>query len=206
MAEVGYSLGALIDAAAAAEGVRLSERAARQYFAQGLLPPARGVHANSLYGEDHLLRLRLIIRLAAQYVPARDMLGFLDRLPTASQRAVLDRGPIARLPAEGDAQAYLQRLTAGLRMHQEGGTAAAVPDDPAKRQRPVVVLPKQRPDKVVPSAPPKIERSDWARVSVDPDVELLVRLFPGRDPQRLLDAMTEAVRAALRKEREGSSS
>ncbi|HVA89408.1 MAG TPA: MerR family transcriptional regulator [Chloroflexota bacterium] len=205
MPEVGYSLGALIDAAAAAEGVRLSDRAARQYFAQGLLPPPRGAHANTLYGEDHLLRLRLIIRLAAQYVPARDMLGFLDRLPTASQRAVLDRVPVARLPAEGDAQAYLQRLTAGLRLHQDAGTTATVPDDPAKRQRPVVVLPKQRPDKAASTPPPRVDRSDWTRVNIDPDVELLVRLYPGRDPQRMLDAITEAVRAALRKEREGSS-
>ncbi|MGH2410015.1 MAG: hypothetical protein ACRDGS_06535, partial [Chloroflexota bacterium] len=70
----------------------------------------------------------------------------------------------------------------------------------------VVVLPRQRPEKAAPVPPPRVDRSDWARVSVDPDVELLVRLYPGRDPQRLLDAMSEAVRAALRKEREGSSS
>jgi DNA-binding transcriptional MerR regulator len=199
-------MGALIDAAAMAEGVRLSERAARQYFAQGLMPPPRGVHANTLYGEDHLLRLRLIIRLAAQYVPARDMLGFLERLPLASQRAVLDRVPLARLPSEGDAQAYLQRLTAGLRLHQDGGTTSSVPDDPAKRQRPVVVLPRQRPEKAAPVPMPRVDRSDWARVSIDPDVELLVRLYPGRDPRRMLEALSEAVRTTLRKEREGSSS
>src|SRR5258708_583614 len=116
MAEVAYSLRALIDAAATEERVSLSERAVRQYVAQGLLPSGRGGSAHiPQYGEEHLLRLRMIIRLAAQYVPARDMQRFLDRLPAASQRALLERDPLVRLPTEGDAQAYLDRLTTGIR-------------------------------------------------------------------------------------------
>ncbi|MGH2345627.1 MAG: MerR family transcriptional regulator [Chloroflexota bacterium] len=205
MAEVAYSLRALIDAAAAEEHVNLSERAARQYFALGLLPAGRGGSAHMpQFGEDHLLRLRLIIRLAAQYVPTRDMQRLLERLPTASQRLLLERVPLVRLPTEGDAQVYLDRLTAGLRLHPDA--AAPEPrDDPAKRPRPVVVLPK-RAERAAGSAPAgQVERTDWARVHVDPDVELLVRLYPGQDPRRLLDSLAQAVRAALKKEREGAS-
>jgi DNA-binding transcriptional MerR regulator len=206
MAEVAYSLRALIDAAAAEERVNLSERAVRQYVAQGLLPSGRGGSALiPQYGEEHLLRLRMIVRLAAQYVPARDMQRFLDRLPAASQRMLLERDPLVRLPTEGDAQAYLDRLTTGIRMQTESSSANP-PDDPAKRHRPVVILPR-RAERA--AAPPvqsaKPERTDWARLSIDPDVELLVRLAPGKDPQRLLDSLTQAVRAALKKEREGGS-
>lgn len=205
MAEVAYSLRALIDAAAAEEGVNLSERAARQYFAQGLMPPSRDTASGPRYGEEHLTRLRLIIRLAAQYVPARDMQRFLERLPAAGQRALLERAPLARAPSEGDTQAYLRRLTAGLRLYPGGGAVAAVPDDPAKRQRPVVVLPK-RAERAASAPAPGAERSDWARLSIDPDVDLLVRLHPGKDPRRLLDALAAAVQSALREERERDSS
>jgi DNA-binding transcriptional MerR regulator len=206
MAEVAYSLRALIDAAAAEERVNLSERAVRQYVAQGLLPSGRGGSAHiPQYGEEHLLRLRMIVRLAAQYVPARDMQRFLDRLPAASQRMLLERDPLVRLPTEGDAQAYLDRLTTGIRMQAESASANP-PDDPAKRPRPVIVLPRRAERAAAaPGQTAKPERTDWARLSIDPDVELLVRLAPGKDPQRLLDSLTQAVRAALKKEREGGS-
>jgi DNA-binding transcriptional MerR regulator len=205
MAEVAYSLRALIDAAATEERVNLSERAVRQYVAQGLLPSGRGGSAHiPQYGEEHLLRLRMIVRLAAQYVPARDMRRFLDRLPAASQRMLLERDPLVRLPTEGDAQAYLDRLTTGIRMQAES-TSANPPDDPAKRPRPVVILPRRAERAAAPVQSAKPERTDWARLSIDPDVEVLVRLAPGKDPQRLLDSLTEAVRAALKKEREGGS-
>ena len=205
MAEVAYSLRALIDAAATDEHVNVSERAVRQYVAQGLLPSGRGGSAHiPQYGEEHLLRLRMIIRLAAQYVPARDMQRFLDRLPSASQRTLLERDPLIRLPTEGDAQAYLDRLTTGVRL-QPDSTPANPPDDPAKRPRPVVVLPRRTERAAAPAPTVKSERSDWARVPIDSDVELLVRLYPGQDPQRLLDSLTQAVRIALKKEREGGS-
>ncbi len=206
MAEVAYSLRGLIDAAATEEHVNLSERAARQYFAMGLLSPGRGGSAHiPQYGEDHLLRLRLIIRLAAQYVPTKDMQRFLERLPSASQRLLLERVPLVRLPTEGDAQMYLDRLASGLRLHPDP-TLAEPSDDPAKRPRPVVVLPKRAERNAAQAMPAsQLERTDWARVKIDPDVELLVRLQPGRDPQRLLEALTQAVRAALIKEREGAS-
>jgi hypothetical protein len=70
----------------------------------------------------------------------------------------------------------------------------------------VVVLPK-RAERAAP-APAQVvksERSDWARLSIDLDVELLIRLHPGKDPQRLLDSLTQAVRAVLKREREGDT-
>ncbi len=204
MAEPGYSLRDLIAAASTAENMPLNERTTRQYIDEGLLPPPRVRQAGGGYGEDHLLRLRMVMRLSAQYVPVRDIQRFVERLPAAGLRALLDRSPVARSPSEGDAQTYLQRLSDGVRMQVLGHALQQDQDVPTPRQVPAVVLPKRSARPAVSEG--QAERSEWVRIAVDPDVELHVRLRPDLNQRRVLERLTQAVRAVLRDEGEGAHS
>jgi len=72
-----------------ADRVGVPVRTIRFYIAEGLLqgPGARGKAAT--YGEEQLLRLRLIRRLSEQRVPLAEMRGMLARLSLDEVRALL---------------------------------------------------------------------------------------------------------------------
>lgn len=190
MAEATYNLRALVAAALAAEGTAVSEQAARQYVQECLPPGGTGM---SPYGEEHLLRLRMAIRLAAQYVPLREIARFLDRLPTPALRIVLERAPQARAPSEGDVVAYLERLLRGV-----PPAALMARDGPAPRtpaHAPAVAV--ARPRRAVARTEGQAAYSEWLRVSIDADVELLVRWRPGGERERLVERLAVVLREAL---------
>jgi hypothetical protein len=191
MPEISYSLSSLIAAALAAEGVSLGEHTARQYVQECLPAPAGTV---SPYSEDHVLRLRMVIRLAAQYVPLREIARYLDRLPSPALRIMLDRPLVPRSPAEGDVHAYLERLLRGVPPTAmlpilPPVTSVAVPRPPAPQ------TPRARRAADRPATEPAY--SEWLRVVVDPDVELLVRWQPGVGRQQMVERLAAALREAL---------
>jgi DNA-binding transcriptional MerR regulator len=204
-AEISYSVRDLVALASAAEGLPLSERVARQYIAEGLLPPAHAKGGPKPYGEEHLLQLRLVLRLATQYVPLREIQRFVDRLPAEGVRALVDRPLPARSPSEGDAHAYLTRLSRGLRpslalqalFRGENPTPSrSTTATPRPRGLP---NPKQPPTVVAPAG--GLERSTWMRLVVDKDVELHLRTGEDSAHQRLVDALVAAVQEVLETER-----
>jgi DNA-binding transcriptional MerR regulator len=65
-------------------------RTVRYYIAEGLLPGPGARGKGAAYGQEHLLRLRLIRRLAAQRVPLAEMRDRLARLSYDDVRALLD--------------------------------------------------------------------------------------------------------------------
>jgi hypothetical protein len=198
MAEIAYNLRSLIGAAREAEGTALGEHTARQYVAECLPPPTANMAAP--YGEEHLLRLRLAIRLAAQYVPVREIARYLDRLSLPATRILLDRPPVPRSPAEGDVQAYLERLSRSI------PSSALLPINShgmsAQPRPPTAVQPRPKRNAARPVAEP--EYSEWLRVVVDADVELLVRWRAGGGGQRLAERLAAAVREALAAGGDGS--
>src|SRR5436190_19922923 len=68
-------------------GVRV--RTVRFYIAEGLLPGPGARGRAAAYGEEHLLRLRLIRRLAERHVPLAELRGLLSSLPLDQVRALM---------------------------------------------------------------------------------------------------------------------
>jgi DNA-binding transcriptional MerR regulator len=203
MAEISYTLGDLIAAASAAERLTLSERVARQYVAEGLLAPPRGRGMTVAYAEQHLMQLRMVLRLASQYVPLPEIRRWMQTLSDGQLQALLDRPAVPRLPAEGDVQAYLARLLK---------TLPRAPS-PATPRAPLRAAPPRAPRRAAaaPSPPPapSAERSVWLRVSVSPEVELLVRARGSGVPAQTIDRLVAAVQAVLADgmpDKEGGSS
>src|SRR5436853_4256848 len=76
-----------IEDLAARAGVRV--RTVRFYIAEGLLPGPGARGRAAAYGEEHLLRLRLIRRLAERHVPLAEMRARFAHLPLEDVRALL---------------------------------------------------------------------------------------------------------------------
>ncbi|HKS70838.1 MAG TPA: MerR family transcriptional regulator, partial [Ktedonobacterales bacterium] len=64
-------------------------RTVRYYIAEGLLPGPGSRGKGAAYTGEHLVRLRLIRRLAARRVPLGEIRDLLARLPADEARAVL---------------------------------------------------------------------------------------------------------------------
>jgi DNA-binding transcriptional MerR regulator len=82
--EIRYSIGEL------AELAGVTPRTIRYYTGEGLLPPPETRGRYALYGEEHLLRLRLIARLKESYLPLEEIKSHTDQLTTAQVRQLLD--------------------------------------------------------------------------------------------------------------------
>ncbi len=108
MDEIAYTIGQL------AELAGVTPRTIRYYAAEGLLPrpDARGQYA--LYGEQHLLRLQLIGRLKATYLPLGEIKARIEHLDSAQIRALLDEQRDSPAPPTSAAD-YL----AQVRAHQQ---------------------------------------------------------------------------------------
>src|SRR5207302_2865395 len=85
-----------------AEAGGATPRTVRYYTAEGLLPPpdARGRFA--LYSEEHLDRLRLIVRLKEAYLPLMAIRARLTALSPAEVRAMLADAENGSGPASFD--------------------------------------------------------------------------------------------------------
>ena len=189
-----YSLTELADLAG------VTPRTVRYYLAQGLLPAVGQTGPGSKYGAGHLARLRLIRRLQAEHLPLAEIRRRLEALdadairepgrvagtrppPTDSAldylRTVLGDGarPSARVPprmrrprrrrAAGRCRLVLARRQRHARAGRAGHAAAAPPAADAGRGR-------------RPATP--LERSQWERIVLAPDVELHIRRPLHADP------------------------
>lgn len=180
-----------------AEAAGVSVRTVRYYIAEGLLPPPEGGGARSAYTQGHLDRLRLIARLKAAYLPLRAIRQRLAGLDDAATRALLEAhaATAARIqagerpPSLGSAAAYLSRLLppspspAPAAPEQRAAFIGKPPPVPeqqhegwpeaeealrAELDRGAVLAESLSP---VPYDAPE----SWRRVTLGPDVELLIR-------------------------------
>jgi DNA-binding transcriptional MerR regulator len=148
-----------IEELAGRAGVRV--RTVRYYVAEGLLPGPGARGRAAVYGEEHLLRLQLIRRLAERHVPLAEMRARLAHLSLDEIRALLaseDRraATLAGAATAGAAGDYIEAL-----LRQEARHIAEAPPTPA-----------------APAAPPALgERTSevWRRWLLAPGVELHVR-------------------------------
>ncbi|MEP6638922.1 MAG: MerR family transcriptional regulator [Chloroflexota bacterium] len=169
-----YSLTELADLAG------VTPRTVRYYLAQGLLPAVGQTGPGSKYDADHLARLRLIRRLQVEHLPLAEIRHRLETLDEDEIRALAgSEGPVA---PPGTALEYLR----GVLGDHDGGRGPAMP-----------VAAHTAPD----PAAPAIERSQWERVVLAPDVELHIRRPLSRAQNKGVDRLVTIARELLEEDR-----
>ena len=149
-----------------AEAADVAARTIRYYVQRGLLPAPEFRGKDTAYGEDHLLRLRVIRRLQQGHLPLDEI---QVRLASASR-------------------AELERLAAGETVAVHHPPVAHPPPVPMPRPSPWPGGPYRSP---IPGCFPSSRAEHWERWVLRPGVELHVR--SDADPDAIVAA--EEIRA-----------
>jgi DNA-binding transcriptional MerR regulator len=212
-ADERYSLTELADLAG------VTPRTVRYYLGQGLLPAVGPSGPGSKYGATHLARLRLIRRLQAEHLPLAEIRRRLDDLDdgqirelAASRetarppdsaleylRTVLD-GPTASAALRAGRPAASQAMTGPMPLAGRSSLAwpAMAPLPPPDTVRGVAETTAS--DQMEPSPSP-LERSQWERIALGPDVELHIRRPLARAQQKQVDRLVTIARELLEEDR-----
>ena len=200
----------------------VTPRTVRYYLGQGLLPAVGPSGPGSKYGATHLARLRLIRRLQAEHLPLAEIRRRLDDLdeaairdlaaqerPSRPQDSALDylRGvlgpsvrsrstaaPAASAAAPAPASAATPEPAGRVLMAHAPAGAASSADAVGE------VLALTAPVDDAPT-PPVIERSQWDRIAIGPDVEIHIRRPLARAQQKGIDRLVAIARELLEEER-----
>jgi DNA-binding transcriptional MerR regulator len=161
----------------------VTPRTVRYYIAQGLLPAVGVAGPGVKYDDAHLARLRLIKRLQAEHQPLADIRKQLDALDDTTIET-LAAAP-ATPPPTDSALDYIRRLTnADVRPLAVHARLMSEPAPPATHD---------------PAATP-MERSQWERISLAPDIELHIRRPLARATAKRVDRLIEIARDLFREE------
>lgn len=168
-------------------------RTIRFYISQGLLPPPQGRGKGASYDEEHLLRLRLIRRLAEHHTPLaeiRQMLAGvgLDGLrqllseEDERERCLRDQGPqftgrelIAQLLAQAEEKSRSFRVK----------TLCPTP-------------PMTRSAQPLEQGTPGLPGDSWQRIELVPGVELHVRSDAQERERRLIERLLRAAKGPIK--------
>lgn len=170
----------------------VTPRTVRYYLAQGLLPTVGVSGPGAKYGDTHLARLRLIKRLQAEHQPLAEIRRRLETLDENAITAIASEAPPAA-PSDS-ALDYIRRLTAPelprrpLSLREAAPTLAAAPPSPSPE------LGQPNP------ATPRLERSQWERVDLAPDIELHIRRPLPRSTAKRVDRLIEIARDLLQED------
>jgi DNA-binding transcriptional MerR regulator len=206
-----YSLTELADLAG------VTPRTVRYYLGQGLLPAVGQSGPGSKYGADHLLRLRLIRRLQAEHLPLAEIRRQLDGLSDAEIRALATVDEPA--PPTDSALDYVRTVLGGARRSEATPIAGPMPAAPAMA-RPLMrrtvmasavpplmrdegppLIPPAASESQSPTTPATLERSQWERIALSPDVELHIRRPLTRIQQKGIDRLVTIARELLEEDR-----
>ena len=166
----------------------VTPRTIRYYVAQGLLPGVGASGPGAKYDDTHLARLRLIKRLQAEHQPLAEIRRRLETLDDAAIAAIAVEP--APPPPSDSALDYIRRITSpapgrALYMREAPPPFAAMDAQPT-------------PEPTQQSAPvPRLERSQWERVDLAPDIELHIRRPLPRSTAKRVDRLIEIARDLL---------
>lgn len=163
----------------------VTPRTVRYYISQGLLPSPFGAGPGPKYDDTDLARLRLIKRLQREHQPLAEIRKVLDGL---GDEAILQTEPDPEPPPADSALEYLRRVAQGHRA-SEAPIAALYRSTPP--QSPPMSAPAPQPDDV------RLERSQWERIDLAPDVELHIRRPLSRPMAKRLDRLIAIARDLL---------
>jgi DNA-binding transcriptional MerR regulator len=170
----------------------VTPRTIRYYLAQGLLPTVGVSGPGAKYDDTHLARLRLIKRLQREHQPLAEIRRQLASLDDAAVLAIAAEP--APAPPTDSALDYIRRITAPA--HQASEPRArylrAYEPSPHLSEAPAPTAPPPAPDQA-----PRLERSQWERLSLAPDVELHIRRPLQRSTAKRVDRLIEIARDLL---------
>jgi DNA-binding transcriptional MerR regulator len=184
--EPRYTLTELADLAG------VTARTVRYYISQGLLTVDASPGPGPKYDDTHLARLRLIKRLQREHQPLADI---------RRQLALLDDTAVLSIAAEpapepptDSALDYIRRITSPTHQASEQGTRylRAYEPTPHLSQGPMPEATPPTPDQAA-----RLERSQWERLSLAPDVELHIRRPLPRSTAKRVDRLIEIARDLL---------
>jgi DNA-binding transcriptional MerR regulator len=185
--EPRYTLTELADLAGA------TARTVRYYISQGLLAVDASPGPGPKYDDTHLARLRLIKRLQREHQPLADIRRQLAPLDDAAVLAIAAEP--APVPPPDSALDYIRRVTLPAHEASEAPVhyfRASESSTPHPNQAPAPTAPPPAPDQ-----PPRLERSQWERMTLAPDVELHIRRPLPRSTAKRVDRLIEIARDLL---------
>lgn len=194
----------------------VAPRTVHFYVQQGLLPPPDGAGRGARYTAVHRDRLRLIRRLQDQHLPLAEIRRHLDRIPDAML------GEVASSPAPPKPRSAADYIRSVL---GSGTPAPASPPTrvfskapPAPGASPVLRAP-MRPtasrlpdpdlDVFAEAAPLRddlgfsrttVDRSQWERLVIHPDVEIHLRRPGSRATNRKADKLVDFARSIFKED------
>lgn len=195
--EPRYSLTELADLAG------VTPRTIRYYITQGLLRGPATSGPGAKYDDADLARLRLIKRLQAEHQPLAEIRVRLDGLGDDAVLSLDERLPA---PATDSALDYIRRITAPRREAQAPVPRRmvtplhALTEPAAPAQSPLSSAPPAPMAAPTPAPDVRLERSQWERIDLAPDVELHIRRPLTRSTAKRVDRLIAIARDLLEEE------
>jgi len=139
----------------------VSSRTVRYYIQQGLLPPADRAGPGATYGQGHLDRLHLILKLKSQHLPLSEISRRLTGLSDADILSLLKGAAPVHATSAAD---YVAAVLSGTSAPVRGPTQHK-------------------------ASPPKAARSSWERHTICPEVEVHIKRPLSREDDRRVKAL-----------------
>jgi DNA-binding transcriptional MerR regulator len=148
----------------------VTPRTIRYYIAQGLLPSPGQLGPSTQYSDEHLDLLRLIKKLQAAHLPLAEIRSQLRSVSPDQLAAISDTLPTPPGSAADYIRDVLEPPTSYARR-----MALSSPALPSEVYRPPAAAPSSMPASMAAVGKSEPDRSQWERISLDPDIELHVR-------------------------------
>jgi len=189
----------------------VTPRTVRYYVAQGLLPSPGRAGPGSRYLESTLPRLRLIREMQRSHLPLAEIRTRLAGVTDDEIAGLV--APVAPPPSD-TAIDYIRGLLGIARppepLNQPAPPAGAAPAMASRGMHAAepAPLPTRAPSAMHPavtaapfdSQPETVERSQWDRIALTPDIELQIRRPLGRLEQRRVERLITIARQVLKED------
>ncbi len=171
----------------------VSPRTVRYYQAQGLLASPGVPGPGAKYHDTDLARLRLIRRLQRDHLPLAEIRRRLEGLEDDAIARLADQESSAPTASTDTALEYVQRVLSSGHRLAESAARPLLRSAPPPR----VPIPPPSPSALPGAGPNTIERSQWERINLAPDIELHVRRPLPRLQSRQVDRLVSIARDLL---------
>ena len=172
----------------------VTPRTVRYYIAQGLIPSAGTAGPGAKYDDADLARLRVIRRLQREHQPLAEIRHQLESLDDVQ---IITLAETQTPEPSGSALDYIHQLLSARTGTAETPTSYGPPAPSV----PAMQSPLAPTEPAVPAADvstePHVERSQWERVVVGPDVEIHIRRPLSRSTAKRVDRLVSIARDLL---------